>query len=252
MLLLYTLWRHFRHFRHFLWLHTRTQTTLTSLPRNAWTTKVLMDNQKTEQISQSIRFLSCLSLEMAEKLMLWEKCFQKWSFSSRTPKCMNNKGFDGQSKKLNRFLKASGFWAVCLLKWLKSWCFEKNVFKNDPFQTGPRNAWTTKVLMDNQKTEQISQSIRFSSCLSIEMAEKLTLWEKCFQKWSFSSWTPKCIKNNDFDRQSENRTNFSKHQVFKLLSLELAEKLMLWEKCLQKWSFSSWTPKCTNNKGFDG
>jgi hypothetical protein len=33
---------------------------------------------------------------------------------------MNNKGFDGQSKKLNKFLKASGFQAVCPLKWLKS------------------------------------------------------------------------------------------------------------------------------------
>jgi hypothetical protein len=32
--------------------------------------KVLMDNQKTPQISQSIRFLNCLTLEIAEKLML--------------------------------------------------------------------------------------------------------------------------------------------------------------------------------------
>ena len=48
MLLLYTLRRHFRHFRHFLWLHTRTQTTLTIL--------------HTEGIHIQYMFLSCYCL----------------------------------------------------------------------------------------------------------------------------------------------------------------------------------------------
>ena len=175
----------------------------------------LTANQKFDQFLKASAFWSAWMLKWLKN---W--CFEKMPFKNNRFCSWTEQSWETWlwtvHQKLDKFLKALAFQAAWMLKWVKNDPLRKSLPKIHIFVFGMNKAEKQgfELLTKNWTNFSKHQLIKLFGCWSGWKPDAL---RKCLSKIIVFLFGPNEAEKHGFELFIENLTNFSKHQLFKLL-----------------------------------